>query len=144
MIFFFSLSEIKSAIDFTASGTGYTVSGDVVTISGGGTYDLENSQTNKNIIVSKSCTLNLNSFSLTNSGSLTPILVSASQTLTLVLSGSSTLQDSSTNEKEGIIYLESGASLIILGTGSLKLSPNKMHFLFKIAYIICEIVLNTE
>ena len=126
ILFIFSLSNVQSAINFDTSGTGYTVSGNVVTISGGGTYDLENSQTDKNIIISKSCTLNLNSFSLTNSGSLTPILVSASQTLTLVLTGSSTLQDSSTNENEGIIYLESGASLIISGTGTLKLAPNKM------------------
>ena len=126
MIFFFSLSEIKSAIDFTASGTGYTVSGDVVTISGGGTYDLENSQTNKKIIVSKSCTLNMNAFSLKNSGSLTPILISASQTLTLVLTGKSTLEDSATNEFDGIIYLQKGASLIISGTGSLELTPNKL------------------
>ena len=126
ILFIFSLSNVQSAINFDTSGTGYTVSGNVVTISGGGTYDLENSQTNKNIIISKSCTLNLNSFSLTNSGSLTPILVSASQTLTLVLTGSSTLQDSSTNKNEGIIYLESGASLIISGTGTLKLAPNKM------------------
>ena len=126
MIFFFSLSEIKSAIDFTASGTGYTVSGDVVTISGGGTYDLENSQTNKKIIVSKSCTLNMNTFSLKNSGSLTPILISASQTLTLVLTGKSTLEDSATNEFDGIIYLQKGASLIISGTGSLELTPNKL------------------
>ena len=126
MIFFFSLSEIKSAIDFTASGTGYTVSGDVVTISGGGTYDLENSQTNKKIIVSKSCTLNMNTFSLKNSGSLTPILISASQTLTLVLTGKSTLEDSATNEFDGIIYLQKGASLIISGTGSLEFTPNKL------------------
>ena len=78
ILFIFSLSNVQSAINFDTSGTGYTVSGNVVTISGGGTYDLENSQTDKNIIISKSCTLNLNSFSLTNSGSLTPILVSAS------------------------------------------------------------------
>ena len=126
ILFLFSFINSQSTIDFDTSGTGYTVSGSVITISGGGTYNLQNSQTDKNIVVSKSCTLNLNSFSLTNSGSLTPILVSASQTLTLVLTGSSTLQDSSTNEKEGIIYLESGASLIISGTGSLKLTPNKL------------------
>lgn len=125
MIFFFSLSEIKSAIDFTTSGTGYTVSGDVVSIFGGGTYDLENSETNKKIIVSKSCTLKMNTFSLKNSGSLTPILISESQTLTLVLSGKSNLVDSATNEFDGIIYLQKGASLIISGTGSLELTPNK-------------------
>ena len=126
ILFLFSFINSQSTIDFDTSGTGYTVSGSVITISGGGTYNLQNSQTDKNIVISKSCTLNLNSFSLINSNSLTPILVSASQTLTLVLSGSSTLQDSSTNSKEGIIFLESGASLIISGTGTLNLSPNKL------------------
>lgn len=126
MIYLFSLSGVKSAIDFSTSGTGYTVSGDVVTISGGGAYDLENSETNKKIIVSKSCTLNLNTFSLKNDGSLTPILISESQTLTLVLTGKSTLQDSATNELDGVIYLQKGASLLISGTGSLELTPKKL------------------
>lgn len=126
MIYLFSLSVVKSAIDFSSSGTGYTVSGDVVTISGGGTYDLENSETNKKIIVSKSCTLNMNTFSLKNDGSLTPIIISESQTLTLILAGKSTLQDSASNEFDGVIYLQKGASLIISGTGNLELTPNKL------------------
>ena len=126
IIYLFSVSNIQSSIDFSSSGTGYTVSENEVTISGGETYDLEGSQTNKQITVSKSCILNLNSFSLTNSGTLTPLLIKENQAVTLVLTGSSTLQDSSTNEAEGTIYLESGASLIISGTGTLNLVPNKL------------------
>ena len=37
ILFIFSLSNVQSAINFDSSGTGYTVSGNVVTISGGGT-----------------------------------------------------------------------------------------------------------
>ena len=47
---------------------------------------------------------------------MTPILISSSQTVTMSLSGSSTLVDSSTNSNDGTIYLQSGASLTISGT----------------------------
>ena len=96
-----------------------------MTISSAGSYDLSGTVTDKNIVVSASCTLNLNSFSLTNSGSLTPILISSSQTVTMTLTGSSTLVDSSSNSNEGTIYLQSGASLTISGTGTLSITPNK-------------------
>lgn len=48
------------------------------------------------------------------------------QTLNLVLNGESTLQDSSTNENDGTIYLEDGSSLIISGTGTLNINPYKL------------------
>ena len=115
----------STTISFSSSGDGYTVSGNVVTITSDGEYDISGTQTNKQIIVSSSCTINLNTFSLTNSGSLTPILVEDDQTLNLVLTGESTLQDSSTNENDGTIYLEEGASLIISGTGTLNINPYK-------------------
>ena len=70
-----SFVELSTTISFSSSGDGYTVSNGVVTISSEGTYDLSYTETNKKIIVSSSCTLNLNSFSLVNSGSLTPILI---------------------------------------------------------------------
>ena len=126
LIYITSLVIVQSTtIDFSNSGTGYTVSGNVVTISSAGSYDLSGTVTDKNIVVSASCTLNLNSFSLTNSGSLTPILISSSQTVTMTLTGSSTLVDSSSNSNEGTIYLQSGASLTISGTGTLSITPNK-------------------
>ena len=127
IIYVFSLVIVQSTtIDFSNSGTGYTVSGNVVTITSAGSYDLAGTVTDKNIVVSASCTLNLNSLSLTNSGSLTPILISSSQTVTMSLSGSSTLVDSSTNSNDGTIYLQSGASLTISGTGTLNITPNKL------------------
>ena len=127
IIYVFSLVIVQSTtMDFSNSGTGYTVSGNVVTITSAGSYDLAGTVTDKNIVVSASCTLNLNSLSLTNSGSLTPILISSSQTVTMSLSGSSTLVDSSTNSNDGTIYLQSGASLTISGTGTLNITPNKL------------------
>ena len=128
LIYLFSFSVIQSAttIDFSNSGTGYTVSGNVITITGEGPFDLTNSYTDKNIVVSASCTLNLNSFSLTNSGTLTPILISSGYSVTMALSGTSSLTDSSTNANDGTIYLQSGASLTLSGTGTLNITPNKM------------------
>lgn len=128
LIYLFSFSVIQSAttIDFSNSGTGYTVSGNVITITGEGPFDLTSSYTDKNIVVSASCTLNLNSFSLTNSGTLTPILISSGYSVTMALSGTSSLTDSSTNANDGTIYLQSGASLTLSGTGTLNITPNKM------------------
>ena len=128
VIYLFLLINVKSSttISFSSSGDGYTVSGNVVTITSNGEYDIKGIQNNKQIIASSSCTINLYSFTLTNSGTLTPILVRAEQTLKLVLIGESTLQDSSTNENDGTIYLSKGASLIISGTGTLNINPYKL------------------
>ena len=51
LIYLFSFSVIQSAttIDFSNSGTGYTVSGNVITITGEGPFDLTSSYTDKNI-----------------------------------------------------------------------------------------------
>ena len=112
----------QTAIDFTQSGTGYTVSGNIVTISTDGTYELTGSQTDKKIIVSSTATLNLNSLSLINNAALTPIVISSNKAVNLVLSDTTTLQDSSANENYGVIYLENGASLTISGKGTLNLN----------------------
>ena len=89
------LIQSDTTIDFTSSGSGYTVTSNNITISTAGTYVLSGSQTNKKIMVSSASTLNLNSFSLINSGSLPPIVISSNQAVTMVLSGTSTFQDSS-------------------------------------------------
>ena len=125
-LFLFINVLTSTTISFSSSGDGYTVSGNVVTITSDGEYDITGTQTDKQIIVSSSCTINLNTFTLTNSGSLTPILVDEEQTLNLVLNGESTLLDSSTNENDGTIYLAEGASLIISGTGTLNINPYKL------------------
>ena len=120
LLSFFELQS-PTTISFDASGTGYTLNTDktTATITSTGTYDLTGSLTDKQIIVSSSCTINLSSLTLSNSGSLTPILISESQEVELALIGESTLIDSSTNENNGTIYLQSGASLTISGEGTL-------------------------
>ena len=120
-----ALNSNPISISFDTSGTGYTISDNTVTINNDGDYDLINSYTNKQIIVSSSSTLNLNSFSLINSNELTPIIISSNKEVELVLSGESTLQDSSTNSLDGVIYLQSGAKLTISSTGTLNINPNK-------------------
>ena len=121
------LIKSDETIDFSSlsSGTGYTVSDNTVTISSDGTYTLQGTNSNKNIIVSSSAILILNSLSLTSTGTLTPLIIDSSNSVSITLSGTSTLVDSSLNENEGVIYLRSGASLTISGSGTLNLTPNK-------------------
>ena len=130
LIYLISISFIQTStiISFDSSGDGYTLNEDktVATISNTGTYDLSGSLTDKKIIASSSCTINLNSVTLSNSGSLTPILIDENQEVELVLSGESTLTDSSSNENDGTIYLQNGASLTISGEGTLNINPNKL------------------
>ena len=116
----------STSISFSSIGEGYTIEDDILTITGEGEYDLSTSETDKEILVKSSCTLKFNSFSLSNSGSLTPLLISSEKQVNLVLTGESTLIDSSNNEHEGTIYLESGATLTISGTGILNIKPNKL------------------
>ena len=133
IIYLSSIVDIYSdvtAISFESASDGYTLSEDksIVTITAEGTYELTGSQTDKKILVSSSCTLNLNEFSLTNIGALTPIVISENKAVELVLPSDkeSMLIDSETNENDGVIYLQSGASLTISGTGILALNPKKL------------------
>ena len=126
IVYLFSFGELSTKISFTSSGDGYTVSDNEITISTDGEYDLEDSVTNKKIIVSSSSTLNLNSFTLVNTNSLTPIFISSGKEVNLVLTGESALTDSSSNENDGTIYLDKGATLTISGTGTLNINPNKL------------------
>ena len=57
---------------------------------------------------------------------MTPILIDENQEVELVLEGESTLIDSSSNENDGTIYLQNGASLIISMEGTLNINPNKL------------------
>ena len=117
--------QSSTSISFTSKGEGYTVSDNIVTISNEGTYDLSGEQTNAKIIISASCTLNLNSFSIFNIEELTPIVINPNKEVNIILTGESSLTDSSTNENDETIYLQSGASLTISGNGSLNKYPNK-------------------
>ena len=127
LLFFISLSNINASttISFSESGEGYTVSDNIVTITGSGPFDLTGEQTNAKIIVSSSCTLNLNTFSISNVGDLTPLIIGENTVVELALTGESSFMDSNTNENDGTIYLQRGASLTISGTGTLNINPNK-------------------
>ena len=131
IVYLFSFGELSTKISFTSSGDGYTVSDNEITILTDGEYNLEDSVTNKKIIVSSSSsTLNLNSFTLANTNSLTPIFISSGKEVKLVLTGESTLTDSSSNENDGTIYLDEGATLTISGTGTLNINPNKLMAIY--------------
>ena len=75
----FIFIQLTTTISFTSSGDGYTVSDNIITITGEGPFELTGTQTDKEIIVSSSCTLYLNSFSLTNTESLTPIIINSNE-----------------------------------------------------------------
>ena len=129
LLYLLSFIIIKSdsiPIDFTTAGEGYSISGDVLTITSEGSYSLTGTQVNKKILVASSCTLNFNRFILSNSGSLTPIVIGENKAVEIVLSSDSTLIDSETNENNGTIYLQKGASLTISGTGTLMITPKKL------------------
>ena len=66
----------STVVSFESDGEGYTIEDNILTITGGGEYDFSGELENKEILVDASCTLNLNEFSLSNSGSLTPLLIS--------------------------------------------------------------------
>jgi len=126
LLLFIIIKSDSIPIDFTTAGEGYSISGDVLTITSEGSYSLTGTQINKKILVASSCTLNLNGFILSNSGSLTPIVIGENKAVEIVLSSDSTLIDSETNENNGTIYLQRGSSLTISGTGTLMITPNKL------------------
>ena len=94
---FISISS-STSISFTESGEGYTVSDNIVTITGSGPFDLTGFQTNVKIIVSSSCTLNLNTLSITNIGQLTPLIITENKEVELVITGESSFMDSDSNK----------------------------------------------
>ena len=122
---FINIKSDSISANFTTAGEGYTISGDILTITGEGTYNFSGYYTNKKIIVSSSCKLNFRGFTINNNESLTPLVISENKVVEIVLFSYSDLFDSKTNENNGTIYLESGASLIISGTGNLCIYPNK-------------------
>ena len=124
------ISQTSIPISFTNPGTGYTIAGNIVTITTAGTYDLTGSETDKQIIVASSVKLNLNFFSLINTGNLSPIIINSNQNVEFILSAESTLQDSSTNTNNGVIYLQNSATLSISGTGTLNINPNKSRAVY--------------
>ena len=108
IIFLYSIlfTNVHSStqISFSTSGTGYTVSDNVVTITGDDSYDLSGDDlSDKKIIVSSSCTLKFQFIFLKKQWNINIInnkWKSSSQNCFIRW----TLQDSSTNENNGTIY----------------------------------------
>ena len=123
--FLFSQSTITIAFDDPPIGQGYTVSDNIITIEIGGPYELTSEQEDKSIIISTSCTIYSNNFNLINYENLTPLIIKENIAVELILVGESTLQDSVSNDNDGTIYLQKGASLTISGEGTLNIIPNK-------------------
>ena len=123
----YSKSDISIDVSQTLTTTDdYTVSDNIITLKTSSIiYELTGTVEGKNIIVSSSCTLKLNTLTLASLSTISPIIINENVEVTLILSGTSSLTDTSTNEKDGVIYLNKGAKLTILGDGILNIIPNK-------------------
>ena len=123
--------EIK--IDFSntlTTNSDYTVERNTVILSKEDiVYNLTGTSNNYNIKVSASCSIILNSLKL-SSPSFAPILIEENKVVNINLTGESTLSDKSSNQNEGVIYLNEEAKLIINGEGILNISPNKHMGIF--------------
>ena len=103
----------------------YTVEEKTINLSNdNGNYKLYRTSSIYNIKVSSSCTINLNSLTLSSPESA-PILIEQNKIVTLILIGESTLVDTAYNQNEGVIYLKKEAKLTISGEGTLNIQPNK-------------------
>ena len=125
-----SLFGIHSStqISFDSPGEGNSVNneGTVLTISSEGEYEMSGEFSDKGIIVAASCKLTFEGLSIYNSESLTPLLINENIAVEINLMGETNLQDSSSNENDGTIYLKAGASLTFSGEGIIHIYPNKM------------------
>ena len=132
IIFFFLITLIKTndpiEIDFSntlETTADYTVEGNTIILSNeNGNYILSGTSSSHNVKVSSSCTLNLNSLDLYSPTSA-PLLIEQNKIVSLILTGVSSLTDSTSNQNEGVIYLNKESKLIISGEGILSIQPNK-------------------
>ena len=133
LILILSINAIPT-IDFSSdlkSGDGYKVEGDYIYINRYGynpynEFNLNGINIDKNIIISTSAKLYLNSLTIANTGKLTPIIIDKNCDVTIDLRGRSSFVDSSENENGGVLYLREGAKLTIAGSGTLNLMVNKL------------------
>ena len=111
-----------------ASGNGYTVEDNSIAISGPGEYTLSGTSSKVFIISGTPVTLNFNHIQLSSRGA-PPITIKKNCELTINIIKSSALIDNKDNEKDGVIYMESGSKLIFTTNdsedNSLYLSPFK-------------------
>lgn len=126
-------SKAWSSIDidfsfYISSSQTYTVEGDVVTLNNTNTnyyYILKGKCLDKSIVIKTSCFVYLDSLTLISTGKLTPIIVEENVQVFLHIYGKTTLIDSYHNENDAVIYVKSGAKLVIEENGILNIMPNK-------------------
>ena len=128
------LTFSDSGITETEQGTGYSVSGTVLTVTAPGTYRITGQCAEGSIVVGKELSgVTLILDDLTLSASVTaPLVVKKESSVLLMLEGESTLtdnEDASTEETnedfEGAcVKVKNGASLTVFGDGSLRLLGN--------------------
>ena len=135
LLFFINIFASKAwrSIDinfsfYISSTQTYSVEGDVVTLNNTNTdyfYTLTGKCLDKSIVIKTSCFVYLDSFTLISTGTLTPIIVEENIQVFLHIYGKSTLIDSNQNENDAVIYVKSGAKLVIEENGILNIMPNK-------------------
>lgn len=81
-------------------------------------YTLTGSSTRGLLISSSDITLTLNQVQITTTGTSTPLIINRNCVTTINLSGPNTLQDAEDNEKDAVIYMESGSKLTISSTNT--------------------------
>lgn len=92
-------------------------------------YTLKGESNIYNIKVSSSCSIKLDSLKLT-SPAFAAILIEENKEVIVNLNGNSELIDTSSNQNDGVIYLNEEAKLIIEGEGTLNIYPNKHMAIF--------------
>ena len=128
------LTFSDSGVTETEQGTGYSVSGTVLTVTAPGTYRITGQCAEGSIVVGKQLSgVTLILDDLTLSASVTaPLVVKKESSVLLMLEGESTLtdnEDASTEETnedfEGAcVKVKNGASLTVFGDGTLRLLGN--------------------
>lgn len=110
-----------------ASGNGYIVDDNSITISGSGEYTLSGTSSRAFIISGTPVTLNFNHIQLSTRGA-PPITIKKNCELTINIITNNVLIDNKDNEKDGVIYMESGSKLVFTADSeenSLYFSPFK-------------------
>jgi hypothetical protein len=124
ILFINATIDIDVGSSLSSSGDDYTIDGKTITLTNqNAEYELKGTG-DYNFIVSKSCTINLNNIELTSEANA-PILINENCEVSLVLKETNILADTTNNQKEGVIYLNAGANLIISGNGILNIKPSK-------------------
>ena len=105
--------EIDLESSSLTSGTGYIVTDKLITFNQAGTYTLSNYSNRALRISSSQVTLNLNHIQVSSTGKMPALTLDKNCEATLMLMSTNVLMDTIENEKDGVIYMDEGAKLII-------------------------------